>query len=97
MSDEPTSTWPKYESHKIVRAAKIVSIHNDFGQGEYFLWVDPGTGKLEKFTTSVLIMMVKAEVGGWAVIYEPDEKNPAGYRSVSPRKAFEEGYTKVEA
>jgi len=90
MPDEPTSAWPKYESHKVVQAAKIVSIHNDNNEGEYFLWVDPGTGILEKFATSVSGMMDKAEVGGWAMLY------PDGFRSVSPAKAFEEGYTKVE-
>lgn len=90
------SDWPKYVSHKKVQAAKIVSIHNDFGEGEYFLWVDPGTGVLEKFNPTMPGMMDKAEVGAYAVIYTPDEKYPDGFRSISPAKAFEEGYTKVE-
>ena len=85
------SDWPRYESHKVVQAAKIVAIHNDFGEGEYFLWVDPGTGELEKFNPSVPGMMDKAEVGGWAMLY------PDGFKSISPAKAFEEDYTKVDS
>jgi hypothetical protein len=85
------SDWPKYESHKVVQAAKIISTHNDFGEGGRFLWVDPGTGVLEKFSPTVDAMFDKAEVGGYAMLY------PDGFKSVSPKQAFEDGYTVVAA
>lgn len=84
------SEWPKYRTEKIIQAAEIKAIHNDFGQGEYFLWVDPGTGTLEKFTTTVAGMMDKAEVGGFALLY------PDGFRSVIPKQTFEETATKID-
>lgn len=83
-----TDHWPKYQSHKIIQAAKIVSIHNDFGQGEHFLWVDPGTGVLEKFAPTELGMLDRAEVGGYAVSYDGGK-----FLSVSPKEAFDGGYT----
>lgn len=85
------SDWPKYESHKIVQAAKIVSINDDNGEGENFFWVDPGTGTWEKFSPTEPGMFKRAGVGDWAMLY------PDGFRSVSPAKAFEEGYKPVEA
>jgi hypothetical protein len=89
MSDDATKHWPKYRSHKVVQAAKIVSIHHDLGEGPYFLWVDPGTGNLEKFTPTELKMLDHAEVGGYAVVYED------GYRSITPKAPFDDGYTLI--
>lgn len=80
------SDWPKYLSHKVVQAAKIVSIHDDGPDGAKFLWVDPGTGTLEKFEPTVAGMFEKAEVGGYVVLYED------GFKSVSPQGVFEDGY-----
>ena len=85
-----TEHWPKYTSHKVVQAAKIVSIHNDFGEGGHFLWVDPGTSVLEKFTPTEPAMLDRAQVGGYAVVYED------GFRSVSPKEPFESGHAAEE-
>lgn len=82
--------WPKYQSHKVVQAAKIVAIHDD-NEGPDFLWVDPGTGVLERFVPTEVAYLGRARVGGYAVVYEND------FRSVSPKDAFEEGYELVEA
>lgn len=87
---EGTKHWPKYQSHKVVQAAKIVSIYNDMNEGEYFLWVDPGTGALERFTPTEPKMLDRAEVGGYAVVYDH------GFTSVSPRAPFEDGYKAIE-
>lgn len=75
--------WKKYESHKVVKALPIVDI-------------SPFTGALyvgddhEHFEPSVAAMAEKAEIGGYAVLY------PDGYKSVSPKKSFEDGYTEVK-
>lgn len=81
--------WPEYRSHKIVRAAKIVSITRT-PDDELIIWT--GDYPHERFEPTRADMKQVAEVGAYAVIYAPDEKYPDGYRSVSPRKAFEEGY-----
>lgn len=80
------SEWPQYKSHKIIRAAVIKSLHDDGPGGEKFFWVDPGTGELERFAPTEIGMMDRVTVGDYAMLY------PDGFRSVSPKKAFEEGY-----
>jgi hypothetical protein len=87
------SNWPKYESHKIVRAAKIVGVERNHGGGKIVqaIWVQPvGAAPIEKFEPTVTEMAEQAEVGGWAILY------PNGFKSISPAKAFEDGYTLVE-
>lgn len=74
------SDWPKYVSHKVVQAMPITGI-------------TPGGivlvgARHEPFHPTVPEMAAKAEVGGYAVRYED------GFQSVSPKKAFEEGYTR---
>lgn len=86
-----TEHWPKFQSHKVVRAAKIVAIHDD-GEGPDFLWVDPGTGTLEQFVPTERAYLGRAQVGGYAVIYDNDDGE---FRSVSPKAAFEDGYKEV--
>jgi hypothetical protein len=80
--------WPKYESHKVVRAAKIFDIV-DSG-GVLTVLVKPyGDHEVEAFHPTEPAMVSRAEIGGYAVIYED------GYKSISPAKAFEEGYRPV--
>lgn len=83
--------WPQYESHKVVQAARIVGIARD-DDDNIVLWVRPDgddTRDLERFDTTVKAMMAQAMVGGYAMRY------PDGFKSVSPEKAFEEGYTRI--
>lgn len=80
------SSWPKYQSHKVVQAAQIVGFDTRDTGGRVCAMVDPGTGVLETFTPTVPDMLEKAEVGGWAMLY------PDGFRSISPAKQFEDGY-----
>lgn len=93
--------WPEYVSHKIVRAAKIVGISPADENGVFTIYVRPAgeehdAGQIEDFEPTRVDMKSMAEVGAYAVIYAPDEKYPEGYRSISPAKAFEEGYTLVQ-
>jgi hypothetical protein len=83
------SDWPKYESHKnkVVQAAQIIWIDRDQAGEVLEIQVRPVGGDLESFWPTVDEMAQKAEVGGWAILY-PDD-----FRSISPAKQFEEGYT----
>jgi hypothetical protein len=78
------SDWPKYQSHKIVQAAKIVGFDADAGGKPRAIVHGPDGA--EGFVPTVPAMLDKAEVGDWAMLY------PDGYRSISPAKQFEEGY-----
>ncbi len=82
--------WPEYESHKVVRAAKIVWVGRSAPDGaEIVISVEPTDGApREYFSPTFPDMAEKAEVGGYAVQYDD------GFRSISPAKAFEEGYTR---
>lgn len=73
--------WPKFVSHKVVQAAPIVHVGP---AGE--ISVQPNEGATEMFDPTEPGMRGHAEVGGYAVIYED------GYKSVSPKKAFEDWY-----
>lgn len=88
--------WPQYESHKVVRAAKIVGVQdNDDGGGVYKIYVRPDGVEhdgdpIEEFWPTVDGMAEKAEAGAWAILYDD------GFKSISPAKAFQEGYTLVK-
>lgn len=83
--------WPKYESHKVVQAAKIVEFDLQNGKRVCAL-VDNVADEvlLERFHPTHAAMLEDAQIGDWAMLY-PDD-----FRSISPAKAFEEGYRKVE-
>ena len=81
-----TKHWPKFRSHKVVQAAKIMAIHEDVAGDPYVLLVDPGTGILERIVPTETAMLKRARPDDYAVVYAD------GYSSVSPKAAFEEGY-----
>ena len=84
------SDWPKYESHKIVRAARIIGFDmSSTGEARRACaTVDPGTGYYpEAFNPTHDVMLEEAKIGDWAIIYSD------GFKSISPAKAFEDGYT----
>ena len=84
-------TWPKYESHKIVQAATIVGVARD-DEDRKVIWVRPDPeSEPERFEPSVHAMAGTAEVGAYAITY------PDGFKSISPKKAFDEGYRKISA
>lgn len=74
--------WKVYESHKTVRAKRIVAAVNGL------LFVDGLRGPVSFFPTEPK-MALRGNVGDYAVVYAD------GYKSVSPAKAFDEGYTEV--
>lgn len=77
--------WPQYESHKIVRAAQIVSISTV--DGKRLITVQPEDGGPATWFEPDLANM-PANVGDWAMLY------PDNYKSICPAKAFAEGYTR---
>jgi hypothetical protein len=79
--------WPEYESHKVVRAAVIVSIAHPGPYGKRIIMVRPEEGEPAVAFEPNLTNM-PANVGDYAMLY------PDGYKSISPRKAFNEGYTR---
>lgn len=82
------SDWPYYESHKVVQAARIVAIELRPTGRLILVRADGCDDELQEFRPSVPGMADKAEVGGYAVLY------PDGFRSISPARQFEEGYTR---
>jgi hypothetical protein len=84
MGDSP---FPFYRSHKLVQAAKIVTVEEDeSGAGRIFC-EELGATPL---SVSVEYMQKhKPQPGGYWVRYGD------GYESWSPAEAFEGGYTKV--
>lgn len=78
---------PKYKCHKEVWALKIKSIHivNEVG-----VFLTPEEEGYEPVQVSMeYYSKHKPIVGGYYVLYED------GYKSFSPAKALEEGYTRI--
>ncbi|MDB5371803.1 MAG: hypothetical protein JWP04_445 [Belnapia sp.] len=74
---------PTFVSHKRVQAAPIKRVHDniltlDMGGGDE-IHVEAGIGMFARY------MPVP---GDYLVVYPPD-----GYRSISPKAAFDDGYT----
>jgi hypothetical protein len=83
--------WPQYKSHKLVRAAQIIDIERGTGGYAKVLIKVRATpdAELELFESTVPSMKDKAEIGGYAVVYDD------GFCSISPQAAFEGGYRLV--
>lgn len=77
-----------YVSHKRVKAAQIVSVGQvDATNGSRPLALDDG----ENFTaTHPMCQRYEPKTGDYLVEYDD------GYRSISPKHAFEDGYTEVD-
>lgn len=87
MEDERVSgafiELPKYQCHKVVHALKIKSIVG--------LLITPEDSGYGQFTVaSEYLEKHNPQPGGYYIVYED------GYKSFSPAKAFEEGYTLVK-
>lgn len=76
---------PKWKCHKIVQAAKIIRINGDR------MIVEDAKGQAVAMSVDggTLFARYKPVVGDYYVIYED------GYASISPKKAFEDGYTRI--
>ena len=88
---------PKYRSHKEVWALKIKSIEldvdradNENRETDRSIYITPEEeGFVEFKVDREYAAKHSPEVGGYYVVYKD------GYKSYSPAKAFEEGYTKI--
>jgi hypothetical protein len=76
-----------YQSHKRVRAAKIVAVTPDPGRSGLGLELDDGD---RYFAPAGMISRYTPLPGDYLIEYED------GYRSISPAKAFEGGYTMLD-
>lgn len=72
----------------MVRAAKIVSINRDALGEPKSVNVIPDERSVDVFAPTHAIVLKDADIGDWAILY------PDGFKSISPAKAFEEGYTR---
>lgn len=79
---------PRYVSHKKVWALEIADIdHKDDGS-TVLAFADKGYAVMKVSASSDLFARYKPVVGDFYVVYAD------GYKSLSPRKAFLEGYTR---
>lgn len=84
------SDWPKYVSHKVVQAAQIIAFSYDEKfrpEAAIVVYNTDGSMEQEEFRPNLQAQLDGAQVGDWAMKYAD------GYKSISPAKAFEEGYT----
>lgn len=83
--------WPKFVSHRVVQATPIIRIDRTSEGVTPLLWVDPSHGRAppERFFPTETQMANRCQVLDYAIAYSD------GYRSVCPKKQFEDGYTMV--
>ena len=79
--------WTKYRSHKVIEAAPICEIVEHGGTLSILVKPHGDDGPIERFVPTEEAIILRAQIGGYAVRY------PDGYKSISPKAAFEEGYT----
>ena len=96
-----TPTLPRWRSHKVVQAAKIISMAPASEPGAALLILEGPGNPIATVDYEWLHKRVPgvangpnpqftAAIGGYFVVYED------GYTSWSPAKAFEEGHTRIE-
>jgi hypothetical protein len=88
-SQEPQMQMPQYQSHKKVWALQIKEVFRPSSSKELvtvsFVEADYAPIQVE----SEVCSRYWPREGDYYLVYED------GYQSISPRKAFEEGYTKL--
>ena len=95
--DEASAEMPRYKCHKEVWALKIKSIEQsppgdpapEESGGTWLLTPEDALYGQIKVTHNGYMLKHKPEVGGYYVVYAD------GYKSYSPAKAFEDGYSLV--
>lgn len=82
---------PRYKCHKEVHALKIKELRTaDNTDGTYSVLLVPEEPRYAPFPLArEYIAKHNPQVGGYYVVYDD------GYKSFSPAKAFEDGYTLV--
>lgn len=89
MSESPDREMPRYNCHKTVHALKIKNlVHRKDGSAE----MTPDDEGYAAFVLDAVFMSKHdPHIDGYYVVYDD------GYKSFSPKAAFEEGYTKEKA
>ena len=87
MNTLPIPELPKYLCHKEVRALKIKEVVR-FGGKYHLSFVEEGYPSIE--VEAQWVDKFGPTRGSYYVVYKD------GYASISPAKAFEEGYTRVD-
>lgn len=80
--DGIASEMPRYRSHKIIHALEIKAV-----VGRRLSFVEPGFADVE---AEIAMFSRYTPIPGDRYVVYPD-----GYKSFSPKKAFEDGYTRV--
>ena len=78
---------PRYKCHKQVHALKILHVHIESDERGLVTPVDDGFAPF--FVSSEFMEKHNPEGGGYYVVYKD------GYKSFSPAKAFDEGYSLI--
>ena len=79
---------PRYQCHKVVHAIKIGKVEINFDKTATLFPEEKGW---EPFTVSdEYVARHHPEAGSYYVVYDD------GYESLSPAKAFEDGYSRID-
>src|SRR5258706_15977425 len=92
-SDFDRSSLPRWKCHKIVRAAPIRAIYPADHEVGWMIYLDGGPeppGFPAIYVKPPIFSRYMPVPGDYFVVYDD------GYESVSPRKAFEEGYSQAQ-
>lgn len=94
LGDVPGTELPRYQCHKKVWALKINTInrdgHDEDRDSDGSALIYPAESGYAPFRVDRAFMNKhKPEVGGYIVVYKD------GYKSFSPEKEFEDGYTRL--
>jgi hypothetical protein len=84
----PQAEMPRYKCHKIVHALKIADKIDVLPDGDVRLHVADG-GFAPVTVPKAVVSRYFPQPGDYYVVYDD------GYKSISPQKAFEEGYTRL--
>ncbi len=81
----------EYRSHKVVQAGRIDAVTRPDASGGVVVFIEDRDGTLIAVDlTPLMVARHMPLAGDYLVVYAD------GYRSISPAKAFEDGYTRVE-
>lgn len=89
--NEPQAEMPRYQSHKTAWALRIRDLKPRIPDDGTLLLTPDEDGYAPFVLDAAYVAKHKPEAGGYYVVYED------GYKSFSPAKAFEDGYTKIPA
>lgn len=92
MADDhgTSAEMPRYQSHKQVHALKILSVERAADGIGYWMAFEEQMTYAPVRVAGDLFARYMAQPGDYYVVYDD------GYKSISPAKAFEEGYKRIE-